>query len=69
MSHEEKSRSGWPLKLDDGDVQTRLNIAPSSSTRELTDEFRLGKSTIHRHLKQLDFVYKGNAKILTNSKK
>ena len=56
MSLEDKPRSGRPLKLIDGDLQTGLNIAPSLSTRELADELRVGKSTIHPHLKQLDFV-------------
>ncbi|XP_029635077.1 histone-lysine N-methyltransferase SETMAR-like [Octopus sinensis] len=58
MTLEDKPRSGRPLKLDDGDLQTGLNIAPSSSTRELADELGVGKSTIHRHLRQLDFVHK-----------
>ncbi|CAE1232167.1 unnamed protein product [Acanthosepion pharaonis] len=58
MSLEDKPHSGWPLKLDDGDLQTGLDIVPSSSTRELADELGVGKSTIHRHLKQFDFVHK-----------
>lgn len=58
MSLEDKPRSGRPFKLDDRDLQNGLDIAPSSSTRELADELGVGKSTIHRHLKQLDFVHK-----------
>ena len=58
MSLKNNSRSRRTLKLDDGDLQIRLHIAPSSSTGELADEFGVCKQIIHRHLKQFYFIHK-----------
>jgi len=51
-------RSGRPTKLDNDDLQAELDMKPSSSTRDLAFKLGVGKSTIHWHLKQLDFVHK-----------
>lgn len=54
----DKPRSGRPSKLNDGDLQAALDAEPSSSTRDLAAELGVGKSAIHRHLQQMDFVHK-----------
>jgi histone-lysine N-methyltransferase SETMAR len=55
---EDRPRSGRPTVLDESDLQAALDAEPSSSTRDLGAELGVGKSTVHRHLQQLDFVHK-----------
>lgn len=58
MSLKDEPRSGRPSKLDDDVLQAALDLEKSSSTRDLVPELEVGKSTIHRHLRRLDFTYK-----------
>lgn len=55
---EDKPRSGRPSNLDNEDLRAALEDESSSSTRDLKAVLGVGKSTVHRHLQQLDFVHK-----------
>ena len=55
---DDKPHSGAPLKLNDNDLQAKLNIAPSLSTRHLATELGTNNMTVWRHLKKLGFAHK-----------
>ncbi|CAF1461415.1 unnamed protein product [Adineta ricciae] len=43
---EDRPHSGRPTVLDEGDLQTALDVEPSSSTRELTEELGVANKTV-----------------------
>ena len=55
---EDKNRSCRPPKLSEDDMCDGLEDDPGSSTRDFGVVLSVGKSTVHRHLEQLDFVHK-----------
>lgn len=57
-SLEDKPRSGRPTTLENDALCAALKNQPSSSTRDLEAVMGVGKSTIHRHLHDLNFVHK-----------
>lgn len=57
-SLEDKPRSGRPCELDDEVLLAKLEEKPHASTRELSAALGPSNVTIHRHLHQLDFIYK-----------
>ena len=58
LSLEDKPRSGRPSTFDEDALRSALEDEPSSCTRDLEAVLGVGKSTVHRHLQQLDFVHK-----------
>ena len=54
----DRLRSGRPPELADDEMLDALDDMPASSTRELAAVLSVGKTTVHRHLQQQDFVPK-----------
>ena len=46
---EDRSRSGRPSILNEGDLQAALAVEPSSSTRELGEELGVDQNTVWNH--------------------
>lgn len=55
---EDKPRSGRPALLDEEDLRAALEDEPSSSTRDLADEFGVCQTTIVDSLHKFGFVHK-----------